>query len=208
MAQAGGTPDACREGGDGGIWSLASRGLFTGTDFPLVNVPLRAPDGRAALKYGESGMYVEGAQGRTPLVEMPLTQALIEGQWSPDSAFLAITDSDGGNVGQWITRFYAVGRDGRTVPIDILRDVSHDAARLPQCYEWEPPNLALAGWKRGGREALVIAQVPPHSNCRNMGETRGYRISVPGGRILAKVRDPASHVEWRTQLGCNYATGH
>jgi hypothetical protein len=204
VAQAATSGAVCGEQSRNGSWSLASRALFAGDDWPLVNIPLPAPDGRATLRDDEvDGLIVEGSNGRSRLVESPLTRALIEGQWSPDSSFLATTDSDGGEVGTWITRFYAVGRDGRAVPIDVLRDVTQEANRLPRCFEWEPANLALVGWLRGGREALVLAQVPPHSNCRNMGDLTGYRVSVPGGKILERVRDPQSRAEWRRHMGCS-----
>jgi hypothetical protein len=198
VAHAGGNPDACREGG---AWSIESRPLFTG--WPAVNHPLRAPDGRAVLRIDEGGVGVDGSQGRSLLEGALHSPYLIEAQWSPDSSYLATTDSDGGSVGTWITAFFAIGSDGRATPIELLRNVSREAVRLPRCFEREDPNIGMVAWLRGGREALVVAEVPPHSSCRNLGKMVGYRISVPDGKILARVRDPQSRAEWRRHMGCN-----
>lgn len=115
--------------------------------------------------------------------------------WAPDSSTLAVTYSDGGLVGGWHVGLYLVD-DGEHP--DSFNDFNHsvvDIAALaradfqkyfPKCYDPSEPNLGAVAWLQGSKHLLVAAEVPPDSNCNDMGTFALYEVSVPGGKIIKK----------------------
>jgi len=122
--------------------------------------------------------------------------------WAPDSRHFVANASDGGVVGTWNATVFAV-RQGRAHRLAPLRDVQLAANRLARCEEPETANLGVAAWLAGGAEMLVVAQVPPHSSCRNMGQMHGYRVATGSGRILESLSHATMRKRWGRTLGCN-----
>jgi len=172
----------------------------------------RAPDHRASVAEvaGEDRLHFIDASGRIQPLQVygnegraliPPNQGLTEVSWAPDSQYLALSASDGGSVGNWGITVYAV-RGGQAHRLPPYRELHVAANRLLRCEGPESANLGLAGWLKGGAEMLVVAQVPPHSACRNMGSLRGFRVATASGRILERMSYAALRKRWPDWLGC------
>jgi hypothetical protein len=148
--------------------------------------------GRAAL------LQVYGNEGRE-LIEP--NQGLTEVSWAPNSGYVAVSASDGGSVGNWGITVFAV-REGQAHRLPPYRAVHRAANRLLRCDGPESSNLGLARWLKGGAEMLVVAQVPPHSVCRNMGSLHGFRVATASGRILESLPYASMRKRWPDSLGC------
>lgn len=190
-----------------GIWTAHAAPVFgaggTGVPAPDRRASVAEVPGEDQLRFiNASGriqpLRVYGDEGRE-LIEP--NQGLTEVSWAPDSRYLAVSASDGGSVGNWSITVFAV-RDGRAQRLPPYRELHAAANRLLQCDGPESANLGVAGWLKGGAEMLVVAQVPPHSVCRNMGSLRGFRVATASGRILESMSYAALRKRWPDWLGC------
>ena len=193
-----------------GIWAAQASPPGGRGDRPA---PVIAPDRRLRLEAnpgrdqlrlaGPSGrgelLQVYGAEGRS-LIDP--NQGLTEVMWAPDARHFVVNASDGGLVGSWNLTVFAV-RQGRAHRLPPLRDVQAAADRLTRCDTPEIANLGAAAWLKGGAEMLIVAQVPPHSSCRNMGQLHGYRVATGSGRILESYAYAAMRKRWGSALGCS-----
>lgn len=192
--------------GCAGIWSAQGDVLAaTNARGELDRARSVAPDGRHYVAE-TNGVLSFGAVGTSgsPLnvyVNLPYMEVV----WSPDSKRFGINSSDGGYVGSWNFNVYSVEDGGRAVESDVYGHVRKLAGGLPRCDEPEVPNFGVVGWSKDGAEVLVVAQVPPHSSCKNMGETRGFRVSAVSGKMIEEIPAKALGRQWRTQLGCRVA---
>jgi len=190
-----------------GIWTAHPEPVF-GTGGKAAP----APDRRAGVAEvpGEDRLRFIDAAGRSQPLQVygnegreliEPNQGLTEVSWAPDSYYLAISASDGGSVGNWSITVFSV-REGQAQRLPPYRELHAAANRLLQCEGPESANLGLAGWLKGGTEMLVVAQVPPHSVCRNMGSLRGFRVATASGRILESMSYAALRRRWPDWLGC------
>jgi hypothetical protein len=197
--------DACT-----GIWAAQASPPTGRSTRPM---PVIAPHGRARLEAdpGLDQLRFVGPSGRGELLQVygaegdaliDPNQGLTEVMWAPDAKHFAVNASDGGLVGSWNATVFAV-REGRPYRLPPLREVQLAANRLARCEAPESANLGVAAWLKGGAEMLVVAQVPPHSSCRNMGELHGWRVATASGRILESLSHAAMRRRWGDALGCN-----
>lgn len=165
---------------------------------PAIGDKVFSPDGSHYVLASEEGLFLGGARdGALADLHAEAMAPLWEVSWSPDSRVLQVTSSDGGAVGTWNTRFYALSAPSHVREIDVSTLVRVAAPKFADCPD-EPAdlNVMFVRWSGHGA-ATVMAQVPPHSSCRNMGERRTFAVSVPDGRVTPMRRHaraaPAGH---------------
>ena len=184
-----------------GLWAASGKPLYVGPNF--VPDKIAAPNGKFMVRASKGGLSLVGQKSITQLDNLMPNPSLMEVLWSPDSGSFIINVSDGGLVGSWETYFYRIDQHGKPVSRDIEGLVRPVANSFQQCDPCEEVNIGTAAaWINNGRELLVIAQVPPHSSCRNMGDILGFRISVASWRIIERIPEDRLRAEWGNVLGC------
>jgi hypothetical protein len=123
-------------------------------------------------------VYLRVGDTRTLLQDVNEIPPLTEVLWAPSSRAFVITASDGGLVGTWHAHFYLVDAAGRPIKRDLASLISEAERPFAHCDGGEDVNIGAAGWLRDSRELLVVAEVPPHSYCANLGALRGFLIDV------------------------------
>jgi hypothetical protein len=151
---------------------------------------------------GEYGVRFVGPSGQAQPLPVYANHGLTEMLWAPDARHFAVNASDGGAVGGWEVTVFEV-RQGQPHRLPPYRALQATANRLPRCETPETANLGVAAWLKGGAEMLVVAEVPPHSSCRNMGALLGYRVATTTGRILESLPYGELRKRWPQALGCN-----
>lgn len=190
--------------GTGGIWSVCAKKFP-----PIVNKGdsgVRSPDGMESVVYTTEGVYLYGRGKRTLLPDVLALPPLAEVLWRNDSRAFVITGSDGGIVGTWKINYYQVAPNGMPKEINVERIVMPALKSFAHCDDEEAVNIGAAGWINGGKDLLVIAQVPPHSTCRNMGAITGVTISLAHWRIKARVTEATLLSKWKRLLGSRFAS--
>ncbi|WP_333571898.1 hypothetical protein [Sphingomonas sp.] len=182
------TPD--RSDPSAGYWSPHARKIASvaGADAR----PAWSPDRTRYVSQDGGGVYL-GVGRKIVRFHVSFTPNLVEVLWAPNARFAAITGSDGGAVGSWsILLIDARGEDVSQRLKLALRKKIHLPAK---CVEAEAPNYAALRW-RGGDVLVVKVQVPPHSNCANLGQSVEVTIKVSDLRPI-RVR-PATNLKRRT----------
>lgn len=175
---------------------VVERSFARGTE-QLHFHPVRSPDGRWSVGAGPRAhdFWLDSGRKRFPL--SGVGAALVEVSWSPDARVVAVNQSDGGAVGHFEPVFYEMRRGAAPRRVDIARAVKARSRGFARCAAGPcVPNWAFAAWLRGGREALVLAQVPPSSSYENLGQLELFRVSVPSGRILERADSAAIAGRW------------
>jgi hypothetical protein len=125
--------------------------------------------------------------------------------WSPDSAALAVTADEGGAAGSYALTILVKKEKGRHWrEVEVTEKVVRLFTPHMRCDDDETPNVAALGWISGQR-LLVMAQVPPHSSCRNMGRYAGYIVDTVTGEPLMDVSSKLLRTRYRAMLGRNFA---
>ncbi|MHB8859984.1 MAG: hypothetical protein ACYC6Z_10980 [Thermoleophilia bacterium] len=168
-------------------------------DFIPTNIP--APNGKFSIKATSGGLSLVGKNSSTHIEAYP---PLMEVLWAPDSRNFVINVSNGGLVGHWDINFYSIDSDERPVYRDIQKKVRPIADKLLQCEPKQEANIGVVSWIKGGKDILIIAEVPPHSSCRNMGAIFGFRVSVKSGEIIERISENALRKKWTKALGCRF----
>jgi len=187
----------------GGIWAANGKPPYVGPDFAPSEIP--APNGRVSLKAYSGSLSLVGRKHSINLRKILVNPPLMEVLWSPDSRNFVVNVSDGGLVGSWDTYFYSVDQDEYPAFRDIESLIRPIANKLPQCDMAEQANIGTVAWLNEGKELLLVAEVPPHSSCRNMGDLLGFRISVESWRITERISEDRLRKKWGKVLGCRFA---
>lgn len=134
-----------------------------------------------------------------PGIEDAGINTLAELQWSPDSTALFVTESYGGVVGDWHATVYLV--EGSSIHrLNVTKEVVNSFKKHYHCKEPEEPNVGAIKWLNGAK-LLLVAEVPPHSSCPEMGEIRGYIVEIPTGEILQEFDEKRLRTGWGDYLG-------
>jgi hypothetical protein len=139
------------------------------------------------------------ANGAAPAAD----SGLVEMVRSPSGTAFALNASDGGLAGTWDVQIF-IGGSAAAAERTLHPEVRQAVDAFPQCEEREVPNLGLAAWLKGGTEMLLIAEVPPHSSCTNMGSLRGLRVETATGRLLEQIPENVVRAKWKHTLGCRF----
>jgi hypothetical protein len=174
-------------------WSTHARQLSCRGEGPVV---ITAPNKEATLTVTDENIDVK-VRGKT--IDQITVMPLLEVAWSPDSHSFFTTESDGGLVGGWYIRVYVLS-DGSVREEDFSDTVRKRFQRQVHRLTAEIPNVAGIKWIDGAT-LLAVAEVPPHSSCRNMGHFSGYAISIKSGRILREYTEKQVRRRWGTTLG-------
>jgi hypothetical protein len=223
IADARGTAQPSSEECRGGYWAAEALPLYI---YPNVESPeigaagkrrefpegktteIAAPDKQWKIVSQDESVAIRGRGKQALLAGLLINKPLIEALWSGDSRTVAINESDGGVVGSWAPHIFSIGAEGAVPRPDLVAAVSAEARSLPRCFDAEIPNLGVSGWLKNGREVLMVAEVPPHSSCRNMGAITGYVVSVESGTIVKRLSESQLRRTLRGKLGCRFRNGN
>lgn len=192
-----------------GYWAAAaispypeSGPSYLDPDFIPINIP--APNARVFIKATSKGLLLVGKNTSTHIEVYP---PLMEILWSPESKIFVINVSDGGLVGSWDAKFFSISKDDLPVFLDVLKEVRPFADKFLRCEPKQEANIGVVAWLNDDKEALIIAEVPPHSSCPNMGAIQGFRVLVESGKIIERISEPVLRKKWRHVLGCRLLRG-
>jgi hypothetical protein len=181
------------------MWAAKGKSPWVSETQPTKDI--WAPNGKVTIRYNEQRLSVVG-KTVTQLSEIDTPATLIEILWAPDSSAFVVNSSDGGLVGGWSANYYSLDSEDRPTFHDIgaviapfVRDLPHD------CEVDEDANFGAAAWLKGKSELLVVAQVPPHSICKNMGAVRGFRVSTSSWKVIEQLTANELRKKWKTDLG-------
>lgn len=160
-----------------------------------------APNELVSVRVSTEGFQLVSRGEIVALKEVSGLPSLSEILWNPNSRAVAITTSDGGLVGTWQVYVYLPGDSAHPTYRDVKSLVGPLAVGLPKCETNEVPNIGAVNWSKNGGELMIVAEVPPHSSCRNMGAIEGFRISVKDWRVIARVPEGVLRKKWRSDLG-------
>jgi len=149
---------------------------------PERKIEIPSPDGREKVLIQGVSLSVAMGGNRLRGTEDVGVSALAELLWSSDSIAFAITESFGGEVGDWHVTVYMIEK-GVVQRLAVSNEVVKSFKSYYRCTEPEEPNIGAITWLNGSRDLLLVAQVPPHSSCPEMGKVRGYLVEVPTGQI-------------------------
>jgi hypothetical protein len=183
-----------------GDWSAEAISLVY-----LRRAEIVSPDGRRAVIISEGPLVIE-MDGR-PLqgTENRAVTTLAELAWAPDSGALFITQSYGGAVGEWRVAVYTV-ESGGVRAWDVSSEVVRQFRKLYKCKGAEAPNVGAAKWLDGSKRLLLVAEIPPHSSCPEMGKVRGYVVEIPDGRIVESFGARELKARWAQYLGKRFGS--
>lgn len=182
-------------GAELGMW--AASGTLLGSQ-QEASVP--APNGLLSIGQvqDEVPVFVSGGTS-TRLKEILSPPFLTEVLWSPKSDAFVLNSSDGGLVGTWDGYVYFVGKGSR-LSRRTLRSLIRPLLRgWPQCPE--VPNVGASGWLSEAHKLLVVAEVPPHSSCRNMGAILGFKVDVVSWKVEQRIPENDLRSSFRAILG-------
>lgn len=186
-----------------GIWSSEGKPLYLGDD--LVPNRVLAPNQIISIQASNDGLFVIRMANKAIGIDVLINRPLMEVLWSPDSQRFALNVSDGGVVGGWFAKVYLIDESGGVNQIDIGSEVLRLANALPRCEEREDANIGVVSWLDGGKELLLVAEVPPHSSCRNMGALQGFRVSASTGVVVEHISERQLRQKWNATLGCRFS---
>lgn len=163
-----------------------------------------ASDGRKRVIIHGVALAVEMEGKRLPGIEDAGVSTIAELAWAPDSRAFFITESYGGEVGEWLVSVYLIENE-RVRREHVTREVVRRFHKHYRCIEPEEPNVGAITWVKGSEQLLVVAEVPPHSSCPEMGKVRGYLVEVPTGRILQEFPENQLKARWGRHLGQRFS---
>ncbi len=179
------------------VWSTNSVSLSRSPD---GRVEVRAPNERTAVVVNGVGLRVVSDGKSLSGTEEDGVSTVAELGWARDSTAFYITQSDGGLVGTWYTVVYDIRPSG-VRSIDVTSAIRRRFRKHYKCTYPETPNVAALAWLTNPRRILLVAEVPPHSSCPEMGKVSGYVVAVPSGEIVREIGQAKLESEWRSYMG-------
>lgn len=193
---------------------LSSKGVYLSYGLGALDCPgkpraseVSSPNGRYKIQISSAahsddltGSVHDNARTALESNKTIKFSTLSEILWSDDSSAFAITSSDGGWVGSCNVQTFAV-KNHRVEKINLSGKATNDATKHCHCDGPDPPEVGALTWLRGSTQILLVAQVPPHSVCSNMGELFGYIVSVPSGEIVERFSEAQLRRKWERYFG-------
>jgi hypothetical protein len=186
-----------------GIWSAHAQAPYSGPNFFPGSIA--SPNGKFSIKASNEKISFIGEDNLSTDLNIIINPPLMEVLWSPNSKGFVVNVSDGGLVGTWDFKLYTIV-DGHPVFHDLQKLMQVIASELPPCdpEEAEVPNIGASAWLNNSDDLLVVAEVPPHSSCKNMGAIQGFRVSVATGKIIDRISESDLYEKWADSLGCRF----
>jgi hypothetical protein len=101
----------------------------------------------------------------------------------------------------WDVDIFEVNSAGQVLRFKVSELIRSAARSFPVCDAPEDVNVALVSWSPQADIALLVAEVPPHSSCKNMGALRGFRIALMSKKILEVMPEPVLRRKWAHIMG-------
>jgi hypothetical protein len=167
-----------------------------------------APDNKVNAKLGT--VINENAEGfpadltiSTPALTQTFTVSFTlnaEILWSPDSAALAISGSQDGANGQYLSDVIVLRQSGfERLALSTL--IQQTFGHPVVCNHPSPPNVAAVKWLTPSEQLLVVAEVYPNSNCDSLGTFRAYVLDIRTMSILKTLDQLQTKAEFGSALG-------
>ncbi len=189
---------------DEGLWSREAIPFQYHACIPEID--LVSPDGTITILIKGVSICVKVKDKCLSGIENEGVSGLAELMWSPDSSGFVITQSEGGEVGEWNVSVYLI-QNSTVHKLDVTQLVVSSFKKHYSCLEPEEPNIGAIRWLNGGKRLLLAAEVPPHSSCPEMGKKRGYIVEIRTGTILQEVSGSDLIDRWRSFLGKRFENG-
>jgi hypothetical protein len=125
---------------------------------------------------------------------------LAELGWSPNSMGFFVNESLGGAVGEWRVAVYLLD-NGKIRAVDAAKVAMIEFSKSYNCLGGEDPNIGAIKWLEGSNRLLLVAEVPPHSSCPEMGNIEGYIVDIPSGSIIKILNERELLTNWGSSLG-------
>ncbi len=161
---------------------------------------ISSPDGEKTAIIDGVNLYLKADGRMLPGLETVGASTLAEIGWSPNSNAFFLTESLGGAVGEWRVTVYLI-EDGKVRVVDVSEEIMKEFEKHYECKEQEVPNIGAIKWIDEFETLLLVAEVPPHSSCTEMGKIRGYLVAVPSVQILKEFDEPTLRKKWGEFLG-------
>lgn len=193
----------CPATGKPGIWSkkatyLCSQATKTGF---TRDIKIYSPDRSKRVRVVNDHWYLE-IGGRVLTLtdsESYVSDYPAELAWSPDSSMFYITQSDAtSEINGFHTELYKVGIQEVAILANVDAAARDHFGRYHGCEE-EGANVAGMGWI--GTNILVVAEVPPDSDCGPRGYFAGYQISPTDAQILGQYNPESLIQRWSSLFG-------
>lgn len=180
------------------IWSADFSPLYNPNQ---ENPPLSitSPDKKHTVTNQDNALFFIST-GNEETLSTYVSPGLIEMSWAKDSKSFAINYSDGSYVGSWNVDYYVIKPNNHLKRIDITGKAKTLSKEFAQCDEPEELNFALLTWLQP-QEAILVAEVPPHSTCKNMGALQGFRMNLSKVEILEVYDEETLREKWNDVLG-------
>ncbi len=163
------------------------------------HLEIPSPDGAVLLVVdGDSGKFMESTKQLGQPFTVGRDEEII---WSPDSKALIFTLNLGG-LGPTIASVgYVDSKVDLQLP-DFTATIKADfAARHVGAECSKDVNVGGLAWEEGSKRAVFVAEVPSSSSCGKMlGHFEAYVISIPEGKILARLSQKETKKRWRKIL--------
>jgi hypothetical protein len=201
----------CPATGKPGVWSkkatyLCSRATKTGF---TRDMKIYSPNHRMRVHVVNDHWYVEIGERVLRLTESEsyVSYYPAELSWSPDSSMFYITQSDAtSEINGFHTDVYRVGDRDISILPNLVSPVRDHFGQRQGCKD-EGANVAGLGWF--DKKILVVAEVPPDSDCGPRGYFTGYQISPIEAQILSEYNPQSLIQRWGSLFGLrlkeNYA---
>jgi hypothetical protein len=162
---------------------------------------IASPDGRYRIVLGVRTPNDENAWLRVYAGEQELAafelrdlSASMFVDWSPDSRAFYFMWSNGGEVGGYEVRTFRIN-DNRVTETVATRTAERDFDRRHPCST-RRHNVYAGHWLEGSAMLLLVVQVYPTSDCKEMGLYRGYVVRTTDGTIARRYSEAQLKSVW------------
>ncbi len=158
----------------------------------VTGLDTKSPDGHATVTVHEDANDNARAAlvvGRhiyrlSQIDKLKTSASLVDVKWSPDSQVVSLNVSDGGAVGDFHAMIYRLHGKDAPAFVDIEPLLAPYLRHFSHCDGGPEINYVAAAWPAGGRQAAILASVPGHSLCRNMGDYKAFILDTRTWRIV------------------------
>lgn len=200
-------PDGCRPG----QWSKSASGIASKSVKSVEqdrDLRIYSRGGRMCVRVMNEKWWIESERRKLlPPSKFSSIEYPAELGWADDNKTLYITQSVGFSTG-YRTTVYWVEHGHVRVALDPTRLIIKTFNLRHQCKylvdgadAGSDPNIAGLLWMNGGKELLIIAEVPPVGICKDMQYFGGFLVSVPSGQISERYSPQQLADRWGDVLG-------
>lgn len=163
---------------DADLWASNSQVLKQTDD----SISWISPDGRARIQSDDDRAVL--VMGKTSIdIADVMNPGLTEVNWLGPAGSLFINSSSGGTIGTWTTRVFVThGERYRDVAIGKL--IAKASWLTSTCRHL---NVMSVAWLDGGKNLLVLQQIPNSSRCSYMNDAVFYVVDLTTERVKERL---------------------